>query len=48
VVLLFENQTQLEIAVNLDFIRPNDLEDIKELYIEVEKMLNSLIKKLEE
>ena len=45
---LFENQTQLEIAVNLDFIRPNDLDDIKELYIEVEKMLNSLIKKLEE
>lgn len=45
---LFENQTQLEIAVNLDFIKANDLEEIKELSIEVEKMLNSLIKKLEE
>ncbi|WP_291128573.1 four helix bundle protein [Flavobacterium sp. UBA7682] len=45
---LFENQTQLEIAVNLDFIKADDLEEIKELSIEVEKMLNSLIKKLEE
>jgi four helix bundle protein len=45
---LFENQTQLEIAVNLDFIKIEDLEEIKELSIEVEKMLNSLIKKLEE
>ena len=45
---LFENQTQLEIAVNLDFIKEEDLEEIKELSIEVEKMLNSLIKKLEE
>ena len=45
---LFENQTQLEIAVNLDFIEAIDLEEIKELSIEVEKMLNSLIKKLEE
>ena len=44
---LFENQTQLEIAVNLDFIKVEDLEEIKELSIEVEKMLNSLIKKLE-
>ncbi|RKS02337.1 four helix bundle protein [Flavobacterium sp. 102] len=45
---LFENQTQLEIAVNLDFIKADDLEEIKELSIEGEKMLNSLIKKLEE
>jgi four helix bundle protein len=45
---LFENQTQLEIAVNLSFIQANDLDEIKELSIEVEKMLNSLIKKLEE
>ncbi|NNT72378.1 four helix bundle protein [Flavobacterium sp. IMCC34852] len=45
---LFENQTQLEIAVNLDFVKVNDLEEIKELSVEVEKMLNSLIKKLEE
>lgn len=45
---LFENQTQLEISVNLDFIKAQDLNEIKELSIEVEKMLNSLIKKLEE
>ena len=45
---LFENQTQLEIAVNLSFIKTEDLKEIKELSIEVEKMLNSLIKKLEE
>ena len=45
---LFENQTQLEIAVNLDFIKAENLEEIKELSIEIEKMLNSLIKKLEE
>ena len=45
---LFENQTQLEIAVNIDFIKAENLNEIKELSIEVEKMLNSLIKKLEE
>ena len=45
---LFENQTQLEIAVNLSFISAENLKEIKELSIEVEKMLNSLIKKLEE
>ena len=44
---LFENQTQLEIAVNLDFLRVEHLQEIKELSVEVEKMLNSLIKKLE-
>jgi four helix bundle protein len=45
---LFESQTQLEITVNLGFIKPEDLQEIKELSFEVEKMLNSLIKKLEE
>ncbi|MDI1317469.1 four helix bundle protein [Flavobacterium sp.] len=45
---LYENQTQLEIAVNLSFIETDDLKEIKELSLEVEKMLNSLIKKLEE
>jgi four helix bundle protein len=45
---LFENQTQLELAMNLSFITFNDLKEIQELSIEVEKMLNSLIKKLEE
>ena len=45
---LNESQTQLEIAVNLSFIEAEDLKEIQELSIEVEKMLNSLIKKLEE
>src|SRR5574343_756251 len=36
---LFENQTQLEIAVNLNFIKSDDFKEIKELSIEVEKML---------
>lgn len=45
---LFESQTQLEIAINLNFLKTDDLLEIKELSIEVEKMLNSLIKKLEE
>jgi four helix bundle protein len=45
---LFENQTQLEIAVNLDFIKAENLNEIKGLSIEIEKMLNSLIKKLED
>ena len=45
---LYENQTQLEIAINLSFIETDDLKEIKELSLEVEKMLNSLIKKLEE
>ena len=45
---LYESQTQLEIAVNLSFIAAEDLKEIQELSIEVEKMLNSLIKKLEE
>ena len=45
---LYESQTLLEIAVNLSFIAAEDLKEIQELSIEVEKMLNSLIKKLEE
>lgn len=45
---LFENQTQLELAKNLSFINEENLKEIKELSIEVEKMLNSLINKLEE
>jgi len=43
---LFEMQTQLQIAVNLRFIKDVDLEEIKSLSIEIEKMLNVLIKKL--
>lgn len=44
---LYENQTQMEIAVNLLFLNEEDLKEVKELHLEVEKMLNSLIKKLE-
>ncbi len=43
---LFERQTQLQIALNLNFIKENDLEEIKSLSVEIEKMLNVLIKKL--
>lgn len=43
---LFECQTQIEIAFNLNFISPNNCKQINELSIEVEKMLNSLINKL--
>ena len=43
---LYEFQTQLEIATNLNFIDIVATKEIFELGIEVEKMLNSLIKKL--
>ena len=43
---LFEFQTQFQIAVNLGFIDDNKLTQIKELSIEIEKILNTLIKKL--
>lgn len=43
---LFEMQTQLDIVLNLEFIKELDLKEIKELSIEVEKMRNVLIKKL--
>ncbi|MCC1483660.1 four helix bundle protein [Winogradskyella immobilis] len=43
---LYEMQTQFEIALNLKFIKKEDLKEIINLSIEVEKMLNSLIKKL--
>ncbi len=45
---LYECQTQLEIAVNLKFITIDDIKEINELSLEVEKMLNSLIKKISE
>ncbi len=43
---LYEFQTQLEIAVNLKFIDIIVTKEIFDLGIEVEKMLNSLIRKL--
>jgi len=43
---LFECQTQLQIGINLNFINENQLQEIKALSTEIEKMLNSLIKKL--
>ncbi len=45
---LYEMQTQFQISVNLSFINENELQKIKELSVEVEKMLNSLINKLKE
>jgi len=43
---LFEMQTQFLIAQNLNFINENDLTTINDLSVEIEKMLNSLINKL--
>ncbi|WP_353777505.1 four helix bundle protein [Winogradskyella sp. 3972H.M.0a.05] len=43
---LFELQTQLQIAVNLKFANEKDVLEIKNISIEIEKMLNTLIKKL--
>lgn len=43
---LFEMQTQLQIAINLRLVREEDLKNILSLSIEIEKMLNVLIKKL--
>lgn len=43
---LYEMQTQLLVALNLNFIAEAALDKINALSKEVEKMLNSLIKKL--
>lgn len=43
---LYEMQTQFEIALNLEFISKNNLEEIYNLSLEIEKMLNTLIKKI--
>ena len=45
---LYELQTQMEIAMNLNIIEEQSLAPINDLCIEIEKMLNSLIKKLKE
>ena len=43
---LYECQTQIEIAVNLNFIKREQIQDASDLSIEIEKMLNSLVNKL--
>lgn len=43
---LFEMQTQMQIAINLGFIKNDDLNEINDLSLQIEKMLNSLIKKI--
>ena len=43
---LYECQTQFEIALNLDFVKSEDLKAINQISLEVEKMLNSLINKI--
>jgi len=42
---LYEMQTQLQIEINLKFINTEDLKSINDVSKEIEKMLNSLIKK---
>ena len=44
--LLYECQTQIEIALNLGFIKREQIMEVSNLSIEIEKMLNSLINKL--
>jgi four helix bundle protein len=43
---LFEVQTQIEIALNLQFINQSDFEEIFEKSREIDRMLSSLIQKL--
>lgn len=43
---LFEMQTQIEISKNVGFVSSNDLKPIEGLCLEIEKMLNSLISKI--
>lgn len=43
---LFELQTQLEICANLSYLKHEEWEDIFVKLMEIEKMINSLIKKL--
>jgi len=43
---LFEVQTQLQIALNLDYIKEEDYNNLFESSREIERMLSSLIKKL--
>lgn len=43
---LYECQTQIEIAVNLGYLKYEMIKDVSDLAFEIEKMLNSLINKL--
>ncbi len=43
---LYELQTQFEICTNLSFLKPGDCEDLSMKFLEIEKMINSFIKKL--
>lgn len=43
---LFEMQTQIQIAINLEFVSEDSTKEILDISVEIEKMLNSLINKL--
>ena len=45
---LFELQTQLEICLNIQYLSKGEYDNLCELCNEIERMLNSLIKKLKE
>ena len=45
---LYELQTQIEICYNINYLSKGDFDKIYELCREIERMLNSLIKKLKE
>jgi len=43
---LYECQTQIEISVNLEYLKRAEINGINDIAFEIEKMLNSLINKL--
>ena len=43
---LYECQTQIEISVNLEYLKRSEINGINDIAFEIEKMLNSLINKL--
>ncbi len=45
---LFELQTQLEISLRLDFVKPEEYENLMQLTVEVDKILNALISKIKQ
>ena len=45
---LYEMQTQIQIALNLRYLKRCDFDDLDEASREIERMLSSLIRKIEE
>ena len=45
---LYELQTQIEIALNLEYIKQEDFDKLHEAAREIERMLSSLVRKIKE